>query len=224
MALMCFNDNFSIESEVPGCTLILPNIERCIQNNDMIFEFEVGGLSFFNENNQNSSSITYNITPSCCQISKIILDIGGVNSGPISFQVSLSNGNPYDGLISSTGLIELFPENFNLPSFPSNLSLINVIFSISEGSGLLVSNIQAVCKSSGESNIQVINPYGCNNGRITVKNFNVNENVTLITPSGKSITNSTGIFYVIQPGEYYLIYFNPDEIIEKIIIRRNLMC
>jgi hypothetical protein len=229
----CFNDDFSITTN--------PNADI---NDNVVRNIEIPNLTnfFFSDppppislTLSNTSTtliefviIKYTMTEPCCELSKIILNITSA-SKPFELITTITKSNlTFSTSININNLgptiITLTPFDFN--PFINSLQDVTDIefqFNLQTQSNVILNNIQAVCGKT-LPNVQIIQPYGCNNGRISVQTFF--GNVSLTPPNGQTIENTTGIFYVLQPGRYILQYRrslnNPGPITEIINIPINL--
>ena len=71
---------------------------------------------------------------------------------------------------------------------------------------------------TNQLSLQVIQPYMCNSGKITVKD-GVGTIYYLTTPSGKIQSNTTGIFYVVKPGSYII---TTDKCHTPVVVKINI--
>jgi hypothetical protein len=236
MSSECFNDDFA--NQFIPCAQLL-NVRRCfIVPESVNIEFGTAsgtGVTISNTdiNNTLSTQLYYeNISLSCCPIGEFKINIEEVSASPsilLPGVIINDEGGTFGATFLLTGSpsIQITPSTFDLSTatFPTPF-VIGFFFQIPPLSSITIASVQAICGDNPppppDNNVQVIQPFGCNNGRITV--FNFQGMVELITPSGKPVSNQTGIFYVIQPGTYILTYFNQTSVTKQIIIKSNLRC
>jgi hypothetical protein len=240
---ICFNDTFS---DIPaGCTFLTGVVDRCLVYNPGEYNVTAvilpnTGINIINNSGTtNPFEIKYVFKESflsCCPISNFTFSTGNsvIDGSNLTTSITFDGGvvamsGPLN--LSSLQSYDLTPFSFGQTG--STFAPINeisfFISGIPNSEIVTVSNIRAVCGSNPrppvDTNVQVIQPYGCNNGRISVKNFS--GTVSLTPPTGRPISNTTGIFYVVNPGIYFLTYTIIETgatITDTLHIKSGLMC
>lgn len=145
------------------------------------------------------------------------------------FYTFINNGPYAQQLLINTGIVSVDLSQFTILELSSVSEIkFNIAIVRNPSFPTFSADIQfdslTTITPSGNLQVSVINPFGCNNGIIKVTSTNSTPPYTLICPDGQQIVNNNGVFYVVKGGTYTLTSGSSNEEVTIIIPNNNLRC